>query len=617
MLNASEMTDDRTDIFQRHLASRILVFDGATGTSLQKQNLTAEDFGGAAYEGCNEQLVVTRPEAVRIVHRGFLEAGADIIETDSFGATRLVLAEYGLEGRAYELNRRAAEIARSMAEEYSTPEKPRFVAGSVGPTTRLPSLGHVSFDEMRDAYHEQIAGLVEGGADILCIETCQDLLQIKSALAAARRYFEEQGIRRPVIVSVTIETTGTMLMGTEIGAALAAIAPYDIVDLIGMNCATGPKEMEENVRFLSRQSPKPIFLMPNAGMPENIGGRAHYPLTPEEMHRWMEHYARDLGVRVIGGCCGTAPEHIARLAEIAARTAPAERHAEFTPSTASIYAAVPMKIDQPPVLIGERCNANGSRQFRELLLAENYDAMVAMAKQQVREGAHILDICVAYVGRDEERDMIEVMNRFNTQVNAPFMIDSTEPRVIEAALKRCAGRGIVNSINLEDGEARAGTILRLCRTYGAAVVALTIDEEGMAKTAERKLAVARRIRDLAVEQYGMREEDLIFDTLTFTLGSGDEEFRRSGIETIEAIRMIKHAFPASATSLGISNISFGLNPEARHVLNSVFLHHALEAGLDMAIVHASRIMPLYRIDERGREICRELIFDERKWEEAG
>lgn len=608
------MNNLRSQQFLSLLHSRILVFDGATGTNLQRQNLTVDDFGGSQYEGCNEYLVVTKPEAVKKVHRDFLEVGADIIETNSFGGARIVLSEYGLQDHTYNLNFRAATIAHKMANHYSTNDKPRFVAGSIGPTTKLPSLGHIEFDEMKDAFKEQIAGLIEGGADLLCIETCQDLLQTKSALAAAHEYFEEKSFRVPIIVSFTIESMGTMLMGTDISAALTTIEPYDIVDVIGMNCATGPKEMEENIRYLCQNSPKPVFVMPNAGIPENIGGHAHYKLTPDEMHRWMNHFVSDLGINIIGGCCGTTPEHIRTLVEIAASHSPKKRSVEYTPSTSSIYSSVPMHLDPPPLLIGERCNANGSKQFRELLLAENYDAMVSMAKQQIKEGAHLLDLCTAYVGRDEERDMIEVMRRFNTQISAPIMIDSTEVRSIEAALKHYAGRAIINSINLEDGEERVSHIFPLCKKYGAAVVALTIDEDGMAKTSEKKLEIAKRIHDIAVKKYHLRDEDLIFDTLTFTLGSGDEEFRRAGYETVEAIRLIKKEFPRCYTSLGVSNISFGLNNQTRHVLNSVFLHYACEAGLDMAIVHASKIMPLYKIDERGRGLCRDLIFDERKWE---
>jgi 5-methyltetrahydrofolate--homocysteine methyltransferase len=598
------------------LESRVLVFDGATGTSLQAQDLSAQDFGGAELEGCNEYLVFSRPEAVEAVHRGFLEAGADIIETNTFGATSIVLAEYGIAELAREMNREAAAIARRMADSYSTADKPRWVAGSIGPTTRLPSLSHIGFDELRDSYIEQIAGLLDGGADILCIETCQDLLQVKAALAAASAEFDARGETWPVIVSVTVESMGAMLMGSDISAAVTTIEAYHIVTVIGMNCATGPKEMEESVRYICRHSRRPVFVMPNAGIPENIGGHTCYKLGAGELRDWLRRFVEEFGVSIIGGCCGTTPEHISGLVDMAATLKPGPRDIESVPSVASLYASVPLHLDPAPLLIGERCNANGSKQFRELLLADRFDDMLAMARTQQQEGAHILDICTAYVGRDEVSDMSEVVRRFNLHAQLPLMIDSTEIPVIEAALKRYAGRAIINSINLEDGEERLAAVCTLCRLYGAAVVALTIDEEGMAKTAQRKFDIAARIRDLAVNVHGLRDEDIIFDTLTFTLGSGDEEFRRSAIETVEAIRMIKQAWPRCFTSLGVSNVSFGLAPHARHVLNSVFLHYACEAGLDMAIVHASKIMPLYRIDEKGRELAMDLILDNRRWEAA-
>ena len=594
---------------------RVLVFDGATGTNLQSQNLTPDDFGGEYFAGCNEYLIKTKPSAVENVHIDYLTAGADIIETDTFGSSSIVLAEYGLESLAYELSKEGAAIAKRIANQFSTKEKPRFVAGSIGPTTKLPSLGHIAFDVMRDSFYEQMSGLMDGGADLFIIETCQDLLQTKAALAAAQNLLRDKKTRIPIIASVTIETMGTMLMGTEIGAALTALEPYDIISAIGMNCATGPKEMEENVRYLAQTSPLPVFVMPNAGLPENIGGVAHYHLTPEDLERYMTHFVGDLGVSIIGGCCGTTKDHIAKLSGLSERVTPANRKIDWTPSTSSIYSSVPMHVDPAPVIVGERCNTNGSKKFRDLILAEDYDTCVAMAKEQIREGSHMLDVCVAYVGRDEVRDMREVMTRMNTVVTVPLVIDSTEYPVIEVALKHYAGRAIVNSINLEDGEERMRHVLPLCKQYGAAVIALTIDEDGMAKTREKKFEIASRIVDLSINKYGMREEDLIFDTLTFTLGSGDEEFRKAGIETIEAIRMIKDKFPKCKTLLGVSNISFGLNPHSRHVLNSVFLHFAIEAGLDMAIVHAAKIMPLHKIDERGRELAKQIVFDERELEE--
>ena len=616
--------------FLNALESRVLLFDGATGTNLQSQNLNAEDFGGRHLEGCNEYLCISKPDAVRKVHYDFLNAGADVIETNSFGSTSIVLAEYGIENMSYELSRLSAQIARSCTDEYSTPEKPRFVAGSMGPGTKLPSLGHITFDGVESSYYLAAKGLIDGGADVICIETCQDMLQVKAAINGVERAIDEwkksdimdwRNSTIPIICSVTIETTGTMLMGTEIAAALTSLEPYESVKVIGMNCATGPKEMEENIRYLTQNSTKPVFIMPNAGLPENIGGVAHYHLTPDEMLKWMKRYVEEFGVRLIGGCCGTTHEHIQTLSQWLnegdsnpSKNTLNENNVDFVPSVSSIYSSVAMRVDPAPLLVGERCNANGSKKFRELLLAEDYDAMVNMAKEQIREGAHVLDVCVAYVGRDEVRDMTEVITRFNTQVTIPLMIDSTEVNVIEAALKLYGGRSIINSINFEDGTEKADQILHLAKKYGAAVICLSIDEEGQAYSFDKKISIAKRIRDHAIAFHGMREDDLIFDALTFPLGSGQEDLRDSGMNTINAIREIKRIMPRAKTILGLSNCSFGLNAHTRHVLNSVFLHYAIEAGLDMAIVHASKIMPLYKIDERGREICRELIFDERKWE---
>jgi 5-methyltetrahydrofolate--homocysteine methyltransferase len=441
------------------------------------------------------------------------------------------------------------------------------------------------------------------------------MLQAKAALYGVFECFEELRRRVPVITSVTVETMGTLLLGTEISAALTTLEPYDI-DIIGMNCATGPAEMSDHVRVLCSSSPKPVFVMPNAGIPENVGGHAHYKLTPEELVRYLSHFVKDLGVSVVGGCCGTTAEHIRQLVDAVGGLAPKARTIDFIPSASSLYQSVPMHIDPPPVLIGERTNANGSKQFRELLAKEDWEGIVAMGREAVKEGAHMVDVCAAYVGRDEARDMREIIFRFNTQVTLPIVIDSTEAPVIEEALQLIGGKAIINSINLEDGEERINRVVPLCKKFGAAVIALTIDEKGMAKTAESKLAIAKRIYDLVVNKFKMKPHDLIFDTLTFTLGSGDEEFRKAGIETVEAIRLIKKELPGVHTMLGVSNISFGLSPHLRHVLNSVFLHYAIEAGLDMAIVHASKIMPLYKIEEKGRELSKQLIFDERKFEEA-
>ncbi len=601
--------------FLEIVKEKIVVFDGATGTHLQGQNLTPEDFGGEHLNGCNEYLVVSKPSAVEKVHIDYLDAGCDVVETDTFGGTSIVLGEYGLAGRAYELNLKAAQIAKRVASGYSTSSHRRFVAGSLGPTTKLPSLGHIRFTDMANAYKEQAKGLLDGGVDLLSVETCQDLLQTKAALCGVFECFAEAKKQVPVIASVTVESMGTMLLGTEISAALVALEPFDIA-VLGMNCATGPKEMSEHVRVLADSSPLPIFVMPNAGFPENIGGHAHYKLTPDEFVYYLSHFVRDLGVNIVGGCCGTTKEHIRKLVDAVGGLAPKPRKPEFVPSVASLYQPAPLHIDPPPVLIGERTNANGSKQFRDLLAKDDWEGIVAMGREAVKEGAHLVDVCAAYVGRNEVNDMREIISRFNTQVTLPIVIDSTETAVIEEALRHIGGKAIVNSINMEDGEERIRHVVPLCRKYGAAVIALTIDEEGMAKTAGRKLAIAKRIYNLAVGKYGLKPSDLIFDTLTFTLGSGDEEFRRAGIETIEAIRLIKKEFPLVKTILGVSNVSFGLSPQLRHVLNSVFLHYAVEAGLDMAIVHASKIMPLYKIDEKGRELCRQLIFDERRFEEV-
>lgn len=596
------------------LRQKILVFDGATGTHLQGQNLTAEDFGGERLNGCNEYLVLSKPSAVQNVHRDYLAAGCDVVETDSFGSTSIVLAEYDLAGQAYELNRRAAELAKEVAQGFSTPDHPRFVAGSMGPTTKLPSLGHIAFAAMAGAYEEQARGLVDGGVDLLCVETCQDVLQIKAALYGIFSFFRQAKKQVPVIASVTIETMGTMLLGTEISAALTSLEPFDLA-AIGMNCATGPQEMSEHVRVLASSSPKPVFIMPNAGIPENVGGHAHYKLTPDDFASTLGHFVKDLGVGIVGGCCGTTPEHIRRLVNAVGSLQPKERTIDFIPSAASLYQTAPFHIDPAPVLIGERTNANGSKLFRDLLAKEDWEGITAMGKEAVKEGAHMVDVCAAYVGRKEIEDMYEVIFRFNTQVPLPIVIDSTEPPVLEAALRLIGGRPVINSINLEDGEERALRILDLCKRYGAAVIGLTIDEKGMAKSADAKVAVAHRLHDLVIQQ-GLRSHDLILDALTFTLGSGDEEFRRAGVDTMEAIKRIKKELPGVHTLLGVSNISFGLSPRVRHVLNSVFLHYAIEAGLDMAIVHASKIMPLYKVDPKGRDLARELVYDERKFEEV-
>jgi len=594
--------------FLNALKERVLVFDGAMGTSIQERNLAPDDFGGK--DGCNEYLVLTRPDIIREIHASFLEAGCDAIETDTFGANAVVLGEYHLSDMAYEINRQAARLACEVARDFASPDRPRWVVGSIGPGTRLPSLGHISFEEMYAMYRVQAQGLIDGGADILLIETCQDLLQAKIAVIAVLDTLQSLGRRLPLMVQVTFESTGTMLLGTEIGAALTALEAYP-VDVIGLNCATGPQEMSEHIRYLGKHCTRSISCLPNAGLPQMVDGRARYLLTPEELAHWQRTFVEEHGVNIVGGCCGTTPAHLRAVVEAVGGKAPKPRIPETTSSVASLYTSVPLRQEPPPLIVGERTNANGSRRFREMLEREDWDGIVSMAREQVREQAHVLDVCTAYVGRDEVRDMTEVIRRFNTQVSIPLMIDSTEPPVIEAALKLIGGKAIVNSVNLEDGEERMSRVLPLCKRFGAAVVALTIDERGMAKTAKSKFEVAERILALATSKYGIAPQDILFDPLTFTLGSGDEEFRRAGLETLEAIRLIKERFPEVHTLLGVSNISFGLKPAARMVLNSVFLHYAIEYGLDAAIVHPARILPLYKIEPKARELARKLIFDER------
>ena len=580
--------------FLELLKERVLVFDGAMGTNIQLLNLTSADFGGK--DGCNEYLILTKPDAIRGIHRSFLEVGCDAIETDSFGSNRIVLAEYGLETLTFELNEKSARLAREIADKYSTPARPRFVIGSIGPGTKLPSLGHIGFDQLKSVFKEQVSGLVTGGSDVILIETCQDLLQAKIATIAADEVFTESGKRLPLMVQVTFERTGTMLLGSEMNAVIATLEMLPI-DVLGMNCATGPLEMADPLRYLCENSVKPVSALPNAGLPENVGGVAHYRLTPKELADFHERFVKEFGVSIVGGCCGTTPEHLKAVIQRIGNLKPKARASRHDPAAASLYTAVTYRQVPPPLLVGEQTNANGSRKFRGLLEREDYDGLVAMAREAAREGAHLIDVCTAFVGRDETRDMRETLSRFNQQVTLPLMIDSTEAPVIEEALKLTGGKAIINSINLEDGEERMRRVCPLAKKYGAGLVALTIDEKGMAKTRDEKFAVAKRIFDLAISKYGIQPEDLFFDALTFTLGSGDIEFRKAGMETLEAIRQIKRELPGVQTILGISNISFGLDPEARHVLNSVFLHEPVAAGLDAAIVHAKKILPVFKISD--------------------
>ena len=608
----------------------VLVFDGATGTSLQQMDLSAEDFGGAALEGCNENLVFTRPDAVQAVHRLFLDAGCDVIETDTFGAASTVLAEYDLQDQAFAINQRAAELAREMAEAYSTPEKPRFVAGSMGPTTKLPTLGHIDFDELRDAFAEQAEGLIAGDVDLFIVETCQDVLQIKAALQGIEQAFAKTGQRRPLMVSVTMETTGTMLVGSDIAAVVAILEPFPI-DVLGLNCATGPEQMKEHVRYLSEHSPFVVSCIPNAGLPENIGGVAHYRLTPVEMKMQLMHFVEDLGVQVIGGCCGTTPAHIAALAELAAELKPAPRRVRtpelrqnpkdprpalaYEPSASSIYGTTPYLQDNSFLIIGERLNASGSKKVRDLLAEEDWDGLVAVARGQVKENAHVLDVNVDYVGRDGERDMKQLVSRLVTNVNLPLMLDSTEWQKMEAGLKVAGGKCILNSTNYEDGDERFFKVLELARTYGAAVVVGTIDEEGMARTAERKFAIAQRAYRDALE-FGIPAYEIFYDPLALPISTGIEEDRENGLATVEAIRLIRQNLPGVHVVLGVSNVSFGLSPAARIVLNSVFLHDCCEAGMDAAIVSPAKILPLVKISVEHQQVCRDLIHDNRRFDKG-
>lgn len=590
----------------------VMVFDGAMGTNLQTQNLTAEDFGGVQYEGCNEYLVHTKPEAVEKVHRDFLAAGADVIETDTFGSASIVLAEYDLADKAYELSKTAAELAKRVAAEFSTEEKPRFVAGSMGPTTKLPTLGHIDFDTMKASFAEQAEGLFDGGVDLFIVETCQDVLQIKAALNAIAQVFEKKGERRPVMVSVTMETMGTMLVGTEINAVVTILERYPI-DILGLNCATGPDLMKPHIKYLSEHSPFIVSCIPNAGLPENVGGQAYYRLTPMELRMSLMHFVEDLGVQVIGGCCGTRPEHIQQMAEIAQTLKPKVRQPSLEPAAASIYSTQPYDQDNSFLIVGERLNASGSKKCRDLLNAEDWDGLVSLAKSQIREGAHVLDVNVDYVGRDGVQDMHELVSRLVTNVTLPLMLDSTEWEKMEAGLKVAGGKCLLNSTNYEDGESRFLKVLDLAKKYGAGVVIGTIDEEGMARTADRKFAIAQRAYRQAVE-YGIPAHEIFFDTLALPISTGIEEDRENGKATIEAIRRIRQELPGSHVVLGVSNISFGLNPAARVVLNSMFLHEAMSVGMDGAIVSASKILPLSKIAPEHQEVCRKLIFDERKFE---
>ena len=595
------------------LKERIVVFDGAMGTNLQVQNLTLEDFGGLRFEGCNENLLVTRPDAVERVHTAFLDVGCDVVETNSFNGTPVDFAEYDIADQAYDMNVRAARLAKRIASDYSTKSKPRWVAGSMGPGRKLPTLGHIGFADLKAAYGVQVSGLIDGGADLLIVETCQDLLQTKAALAAIFSHFEKTHSRVPVIAQVTIEVFGTMLNGTEISAALTALAPFPI-DVIGMNCGTGPRHMTESIRYLCENAPLPVSVLPNAGLPSVVEGKMHYDETPESFTAQLVHFATDFGVNIVGGCCGTTPPHLQLAVEAMQRISPKRRDAKLVPAASSIYFQQPYVQDSSFLIVGERVNASGSKKMRDLLNAEDWDGLVALGKEQEREGAHILDVNVDFVGRDGEKDMHELASRLVTNVKIPMMFDSTEWQKMEAGLQHAGGKSILNSTNYEDGVPRFLKVIDLAKSYGASVVIGTIDEEGMARTAEGKFRIAKRAYEQATGEFGLPASDIFFDPLALPISTGIEEDRKNALETIAAIRQIKKELPGAFTILGVSNVSFGLNPASRVVLNSVFLHDAVEAGLDAAIVNASKIEPLNRIGERELKVARELIYDQRKFD---
>lgn len=594
------------------LKEKVVVFDGAMGSNLQSQNLTIEDWGGPNFENCSENLLYTKPDAIAQVHLGFLDAGVDVIETNSFGGGEVVLAEFGIADKAYDVNKKAAELAKKLANDYSTKSHQRFVAGSMGPGTKLPTLGHISYENLKKSYDEQVRGLFDGGVDMFIVETCQDILQTKAALRSIFEFFEKQRVKLPVIAQVTIETFGTMLNGTEISAALTALEPYPI-DIIGMNCGTGPDQMTENVKYLCENSPFPVSVLPNAGMPEVKDGQQFYTETPEDFSKKVEHFAKDFGANVVGGCCGTSFEHLRQVVEKMQNVSPKQREVKFTPSASSIYFSQPYTQDNSFLIVGERVNASGSKKMRDLLQAEDWDGLIKLAKEQEREGAHILDVNVDFVGRDGVADMHELVSKLVTNVKIPLMLDSTEWEKMEAGLKLAGGKCILNSTNYEDGEPRFLRLLELAKEYAAAIVIGLIDEDGMARTAEDKVKIARRAYKQATE-FGIEAHDIFFDPLALPISTGIEEDRANALATIESIKQIHAEMPDANIILGVSNVSFGLNPASRIVLNSIFLHECVEAGMNSAIVNASKILPLNRFNEHEIEVALDLIYDRRKFE---
>ncbi|MCX6443152.1 MAG: methionine synthase [Actinobacteria bacterium] len=598
-------------LLRRTLSERVVVADGAMGTMLQAANPSLEDFEN--HEGCNEILNVSRPDIVRSVHDEYLAAGVDAIETNTFGANWSNLADYGIEDRIYELAYAGGKIAREAADAFSTPDKPRFVLGSLGPGTKLPSLGHTTYDNLKVAYYTAAKGLADSGCDALLVETSQDLLQVKAAVNGCRQAISEATHDIVLIAQVTVETTGTMLMGSEIGAALNALEPMGI-DLIGLNCATGPAEMSEHLRYLSKNAKIAISVMPNAGLPQLGANGATYPLQPDELATALDGFVNDYGISLVGGCCGTTPAHMSSVVTKMNTRKISQRTPALDPGASSLYQYVPFRQDQTYLAIGERTNANGSRAFRDALLAEDWEKCVEIARDQIRDGAHMLDLSVDYVGRDGAKDMSEIASRFATSSTLPIVLDSTEPAVLKAGLEHLGGRCVINSVNYEDGDgptSRFAKIMPLVREHGASVVALTIDEEGQARDAEWKLRIARRLIHDLHDNWEMNIGDILIDCLTFPIATGQEETRKDGIETIDAIKRLKAEFPEVQTTLGVSNVSFGLNPAARVVLNSVFLHECVQAGLDSAIVHPSKITPMARIDERQKQVALDLVYDRR------
>ncbi|MFJ8505441.1 methionine synthase [Streptomyces avermitilis] len=610
--SASTASRSRTDALREALATRVVVADGAMGTMLQAQDPTLEDFEDL--EGCNEILNLTRPDIVRSVHEAYFAVGVDCVETNTFGANHSALAEYDIADRVFELSEAGARLAREVADEFGTRDgRQRWVLGSIGPGTKLPTLGHVAYGTLRDGFQANAEGLIAGGADALIVETTQDLLQTKASVLGARRAMDAAGADLPLLVSMAFETTGTMLLGSEIGAALTALEPLGI-DMIGLNCSTGPAEMSEHLRYLTRHSRIPLLCMPNAGLPVLTKDGAHFPLGPEGLADAQEHFVRDYGLSLVGGCCGTTPEHLRQLVERVRGAEPTERRPQPEPGAASLYQTVPFRQDTAYMAIGERTNANGSKKFREAMLDGRWDDCVEMARDQIREGAHMLDLCVDYVGRDGVADMEELAGRFATASTLPIVLDSTEVDVLRAGLEKLGGRAVINSVNYEDGdgpESRFAKVTRLAQEHGAALIALTIDEEGQARTVETKVAIAERLIEDLTTNWGIHESDILMDCLTFTICTGQEESRRDGIATIEAIRELKRRRPDVQTTLGLSNISFGLNPAARILLNSVFLDECVKAGLDSAIVHASKILPIARFTEEEVQTALDLIHDRR------